>query len=311
MTARPKIAAAVITLNEAANLPGLLRDLAWVDQIVVVDGGSQDETVRIAESAGCRVVSRRFDDFASQRNAALALTECEWILSIDADERLPEATVDEMLGCITSARISACRVPIRSCLFGQPVRRCGTQDDRPIRLFRRQCGRWEGPVHETLRVSGRVKTLRSWIEHHTIPDLHTFLAKMHCYTTLEAATRTAAGRRPRRSDEWLSPAAEFFRRFAWKGGALDGPVGWAFCALSGLSEWVLARRHRQMWQSRRRPCERTMHLRETAAQGAQTTWDKQPSTGAGVGQPTTTWSTPGDHTRPELHEAMGRRTEAA
>jgi len=72
---------------------------------------------------------------------------------------------------------------------------------------------------------------------------------MHRYTMLEARARVEAARRPRRRDAWIQPAREVFRRLVWKRGFLDGPEGWAFCFLSGLSEWVLAERHRRLWQS--------------------------------------------------------------
>jgi len=84
------------------------------------------------------------------------------------------------------------------------------------------------------------------------PPGRAFLAKMHRYTMLEARGRVAAGRAPRRGDAWIAPAREVFRRLVWKRGFLDGPEGWAFCLLSGLSEWVLADRHRRYWRAAER-----------------------------------------------------------
>ena len=79
------------------------------------------------------------------------------------------------------------------------------------------------------------------------PDLHAFLVKMHRYTMLEAGLGWRPGRRPRRRDPWIAPPREVFRRLVWKQDSVDGPEGWAFCLLSGLSEWVLADRHRRLW----------------------------------------------------------------
>ena len=84
-----------------------------------------------------------------------------------------------------------------------------------------------------------------------MPDLHAFLAKTHRYTSLEAHARVAAGQRPSRRDAWIAPPREVIRRLLWKQGLLDGPEGWAFCLLSGLSEWILARGHRRLWQAAR------------------------------------------------------------
>lgn len=248
MSRVPTISAAVITLNEQANLPGLVRSLAWVDEIVLVDGGSRDSTVALARSLGCKVVEHPFDNYAAQRNRALRYATGEWILSIDADERCTPALAEEIRGRLLYGSYAAFRVPIRSRIFGRRMRFSGTQDDRPIRLFERGHARWDGDVHEVLRIDGRVGELDGWLEHETLPDLAAFLAKMERYTTLEAQHRVAEGIAPRWRDWWLSPMVEIGRRMIWKAGLFDGPQGWAFCALSGLSQWVLAQKHRRLWE---------------------------------------------------------------
>jgi len=250
MSDRPTITAALIALNEERNLVELLPRLGWAEEIVVIDGGSRDATVDMAREHGCRVVSRRFDDFASQRNLAIRLARGDWVFSIDADERPTPRLVAEVRRRLDGPRFDAYRVPIRSTIFGRSLRRSGTQDDRPVRLFRRGSGRWVGRVHEVLRVAGRVGKLDSWLTHRTQDNLRVFLAKMHRYARLEAEARAAAGRPPRRRDAWLAPPREVFRRLVWKGGLFDGPAGWAFSLLSGLSEWVLAREHRRLWDAR-------------------------------------------------------------
>ena len=251
MNHRPTITAAIIALDEERRLGELLPMLDWVDEIVVVDGGSRDATVRIAQSHGCQVVSRRFDTFAAQRNHALDLAGGDWVLSIDADERPSQTMAEEIRRRIANAQADAYRVPIRSRIFGRPIRRCGTQDDNPVRLFRRPAARWVGDVHEVLRVAGRIGRIENRLTHDPIPDLETFLAKMHRYTLLEAKARTASRRRPSWRDTWIAPPREVFRRLIYKQGFLDGPAGWAFCLLSGLSEWVLAREHRRLVETYR------------------------------------------------------------
>lgn len=245
---RPTITAAIIALNEERNLAALLPRLAWVDEVLVVDGGSSDATMEIARGHGCRVVQRRFDSFARQRNHAIGLAACDWILSLDADETPSPLLAAEIGERICSARHAAFRLPIRSTIMGSPLRRCGTQDDRPVRLFRAASARWVGDVHERLEVDGRVGTLRHWLSHGTQANIDVFLRKMHHYTTLEARSRVEAGLAPGRLDTWLAPSREIFRRLIYKQGILDGPAGWKFCLLSGLYEWVLADRHRRFWR---------------------------------------------------------------
>ena len=250
MICRPTVSAAIIALNEERNLAELLPALAWTDEIVVVDGGSSDGTVEVARSHGCQVFSRRFDHFAAQRNLALSMARGQWVLSIDADERPTPRLVAEIQQRIADGRCDGFRVPIRSSILGRRLRFCGTQDDCPVRLVRRGAARWRGEVHEVLRVSGRMGRLENWLVHRTLPDVETLLMKINRYTLLEARARVERGRRPTRYDPWLAPPREVFRRLVWKQGLLDGPAGWTFCLLSGLSEWVLARRHRQFWQEK-------------------------------------------------------------
>jgi glycosyltransferase involved in cell wall biosynthesis len=240
----------------------LLARLNWVDEIIVVDGESRDATAAIARRHGCHVWTRPFDTYARQRNFALDQARGDWVLSVDADERPTPALAREIRARLQKplrspgprgtrgADLNAFRVPIRSEIFGRRMRYSGTQDDRPVRLFRRGFARWTGDVHEVLQVSGRVGRLGNWLEHETLPDLTSFLAKMNRYTSLAACERVAAGRGPRLRDAWLAPPLEIARRLIWKRGCLDGPEGWAFCVLSGLSQWVLAQKHRQRWAAR-------------------------------------------------------------
>lgn len=245
---RPILSAAVIAQNEERQIGGLVDSLIdWVDEVVVVDGGSGDRTVEIARSRGARVYHRPFDTFARQRMAAVERCRGRWILSIDADERPTPRLVEQITRAIGDDRAAAYRIPIRSRIFGRPMRFTGTQDDRPIRLFRRDAARWTGSVHEMLEVRGRVARLDGWLTHETQQDLQTFLTKMHRYTRLEAERRVAEGRPPRLRDWWLAPPREIFRRLVYKMGFLDGPAGWAFSVLSGLYEWVLAREHLRQW----------------------------------------------------------------
>jgi glycosyltransferase involved in cell wall biosynthesis len=245
------ITVAMITKNEAANLRELLPQLGWAAQIVIVDSGSSDDTVEIARSHGCHVVVHRFDTFGRQRNRALDLSTGTWVLSLDADERPTARLVSEMLSAAERDRHGAYRIAIRSEILGRPVRRGGTQDDRPIRFFQRGSGRWTGDVHEVLKVDGRVSDLGGWLEHRTLPTRAAFLEKIDRYTALEDAHRVRAGQRPRLLDALVAPAREVFRRLVYKLGLLDGPAGWQFALLSGYSEWILARRHRRLWSARK------------------------------------------------------------
>lgn len=245
---RPTITVAIIALDEERHLGELLPRLAWADEVVVVDGGSCDRSTEVARRHGANVIQRRFDRFAEQRNAALDAARCDWIFFIDADERPTPRLVAEVRERIADDDAVGYRVPIRSRIFGRSFRFSGTQNDIPLRLMRRDSGRWGGAVHERFAISGGVGRIAAHLEHFTLPNVAAFRRKMERYTTLEAEARVARGEAPRRRDAWLRPALEVFRRLVWKQGWLDGPEGWKFCLLSGLSERTLARKHRDAWQ---------------------------------------------------------------
>jgi glycosyltransferase involved in cell wall biosynthesis len=239
----PRISALIVAKNEAENLPGCLDSLSWADEtIVVVDAASVDATEAIARKMATKVVVRTFDDFAHQRNASLALASGEWVLAVDADERATPELAREIRRTIADRSLShhGFRVPIRSVVLGRSFRYSGTQHDLPLRLFRREFGRWVGTVHETVELEGTRGQLRGHLTHRTIPDMQTFLRKIDHYTTLEAIQFHRDGRPFRAIDLTIRPLWTFAKLYLGKQGFRDGLEGLAFCAMSGLS---LAIRH--------------------------------------------------------------------
>ena len=138
------------------------------------------------------------------------------------------------------------RVPIRSVILGRPFGFSGTQHDQPLRLFRRDSGRWTGLVHETVELNGTVGSLQNALGHHTLPNVQVFLHKLDHYTTLEAQGLAGSDRRFRTSDLALRPLWTFFKLYVFKQGFRDGVEGFMFCALSGVSVAVRAWKHREL-----------------------------------------------------------------
>jgi glycosyltransferase involved in cell wall biosynthesis len=239
-----RITVNLITLNEAHNLPRCLGSVAWADEIVVVDGRSRDGTVDVARRFTPHVVEHPFDDFASQRNRAIEQSTGDWILSIDADERIPTALAREMVRATRDApdSVSGFWTPLRSRIFGRRFRFSGTSHERKMRLFRRDRGRWQGELHETVNLRGRTESLRCAIDHESTPDVATYLRKMQRYSDLAAQRLLAAGRSPCRVRQILSPLASFARIYFGKLGMFDGPEGLRFSVLSGVESWVTYRK---------------------------------------------------------------------
>jgi hypothetical protein len=245
----PRISVLIVAKNEGHNLAECLATARWADErVVVVDAASHDDTLAIAGRDAEVVAVRTFDDFASQRNTALALATGDWVCSIDADERFTPALAAEIRRAISdpTTPFRGFRVPIRSVILGRPFTFSGTQHDLPLRLFRRDCGYWVGLVHETVDLHGEAGTLENFLRHHSLPDVHVFLRKVDEYTTLEARGMSASARRYRPSDLALRPIWTFLKLYVAKQGFRDGAEGFMFCALSGVSVAIRAWKLREL-----------------------------------------------------------------
>jgi glycosyltransferase involved in cell wall biosynthesis len=245
----PRITVLVVARDEAENLAECLAAARWADErVVVVDSSSRDATLRIARRDADILAVREFDNFAGQRNAALGLATGDWVLSVDADERVTPALAAEVRQVIADGGAGLCgfRVPIKSEILGRPFLFSGTQNDRPMRLFRRDSGRWVGLVHETVELEGRSSLLLNPLLHRTIPTIRVFLDKINNYTTLEAAGLACSGRSYRPSDLAFVPAWTFLKLYVMKQGFRDGAAGFMFCLFSGVSAAVRAWKHREL-----------------------------------------------------------------
>jgi glycosyltransferase involved in cell wall biosynthesis len=245
----PRLTVLVVAKNEGHNLADCLAAAGWAfERVVVVDAASRDATLDIARQHADIVAVRAFDDFASQRNFALGLASGDWVLSVDADERVTSSLAAEIDRVMADPLIpyQGFRVPIRSVILGREFGFSGTQHDQPLRLFRRDSGHWTGLVHETVDLQGRSGWLHNALLHHTIPTIQIFLNKLDHYTTLEAVGLAESQRRFRVSDLALRPLWTFLKLYFFKQGFRDGLEGLMFCALSGVSVAVRAWKHREL-----------------------------------------------------------------
>jgi glycosyltransferase involved in cell wall biosynthesis len=245
----PRLSVLVVAKDEAHNLADCLTAASWAfERVVVVDPLSRDQTLEIARGNAEVVAVRDFDDFARQRNFALSLTSGDWVLSVDADERVTPCLAAEIRDVIADPANAylGYRVPIQSVVLGRAFGFSGTQHDNPLRLFRRDSGRWVGPVHETVELSGPTGALQNALQHHTIPNVQVVLDKLNHYTTLEARGLAQSQRRFRMSDLALRPLWTFLKLYVFKQGFRDGLEGFMFCALSGISTAVRSWKHREL-----------------------------------------------------------------
>jgi glycosyltransferase involved in cell wall biosynthesis len=225
----------LIAQNEETKIADALASVAFCDEIVVVDAGSVDRTREIAEGAGARViVNTPWPGFVTQRNFAVGAARHDWIVALDADERITPSLRDEIQALRREGFVRAgYRIPRVALYLGRWIRATDWYPDPQIRLFDRRLGRWEGSlVHESVRVRGEVGRLRCEMEHHPYDDVSAHMRKIDRYTTLWALQAHEAGRRTGTLELALSPAWAFLRNYVLKGGVRLGRAGLTVSAMN-------------------------------------------------------------------------------
>jgi len=248
-----KISATIITFNEERNVPRAIESLRAVDEVVVVDSGSTDRTVELAEKLGARVIESPWPGYAKQKNFAAEQAQHDWILSIDADESLSEALEGEIWQLKKNGpSFDAYTMPRMAQYLGRWIRHSGWYPDRKVRLYNRRKSKWIGEfVHEAVKVEGSVGHLESNLLHFTCNSLSEHLKTMDRYTTLAAEQLIAAGERPSWGRLVLEPPWTFFRTYVLKLGILDGVEGLAIANMAALYNFVKYAKARFMSPGRR------------------------------------------------------------
>ena len=235
------ISAVLITKNEELRLPGALDSVRFCDEIVVVDSGSTDRTREIAEAAGARVtVNTPWPGWVAQRNLVVDLASNDWILALDADERVPSDLRTEIESLRSRGFDSAgYRIPRVAFYMSRWIRATDWYPDPQIRLFDRRRARWEGAlVHESVRVRGPVGRLRSDMEHHPYQDIAEHMQKIDTYTTLWARQAWEAGRRASLVDLVFAPGFAFLRNVALRRGFILGRAGLTVSTMNAYYTYI-------------------------------------------------------------------------
>lgn len=250
-----KLSVILITKNEALNLGPCLESVRFADQIVVVDSGSSDATVEIARAAGAEVIQTAdWPGFGVQKNRALDAASGEWVLSIDADERVTPDLAVEIRAVLAAAQSSdAYDIPRRSWYCGRFIEHAGWSPDYVTRLFRRGSARFtDDLVHERIVVTGNTARLASPMLHYTFRNFSEVLRKIDQYSTLSAQQRHAQGQRGSVGKAVLHGFAAFIRTYVFKRGFLDGAHGLALAISNAegsyyryLKLWLLEQQTRQ------------------------------------------------------------------
>jgi glycosyltransferase involved in cell wall biosynthesis len=229
----PKLTVTVITKNEAANLARALSSVAWADEILVVDSESTDETAAIARQFTNRVIVRPWPGYVGQKNYAASIAANDWILSLDADERVTPALAAEITSTLARPAHAAYAIPRVTWHLGRWIRTTDWYPDHQLRLYDRRAAQWTGKyVHEAVAVNGSTGFLRGEIEHHPYRNISDHLETIDRYTTYAAAQMREAGRRAGLLQIAGHPSLAFLRNYIIRGGIRDGVPGFIISAMN-------------------------------------------------------------------------------
>ena len=243
MSTRPPLAAVLIVKNDAQNLAACLTTLDWVDEIVVLDSGSTDQTQAVSEAAGARFfVNNDWPGFGKQRQIAQSHVQSEWILWVDADERVTPELKTSIEAVLANPKANTVySIPRLSWVFGRFIRHCGWYPDRVLRLYPKALtGYNDALVHEKVILNKGVKAkkLNGDLLHYTYRDLEHYLVKSAGYARAWAEQRQRRGKKASISQGVGHALGCFIKMYIVKAGFLDGKQGFLLSVLSAHSTFV-------------------------------------------------------------------------
>ena len=236
-----KLVAAILTKNEAQHIGDCLKSVQWADAVILEDSFSDDGTVEIAEELGARVYQNKFVNFAAARNRALDNTRqlgAEWVLFVDADERVTPELAEEIRGAIHQNETVGWWIPRYNVMWGHIMRGGGWYPDHQLRLVRVDAARYdpERQVHEIVILDGPAGYLQEHLLHYNYDSLAQFKLKQNRYIDFEAKILKEKGIRAKAWTYLSMPLREFYRRYITLAGYKDGWVGLQVC---GLMSWYM------------------------------------------------------------------------
>lgn len=224
--AKPRLSAIVITLNEAEQIEACLDSLSFADEIIVVDSGSTDATCALAAKMGAKVVHHPWMGFGRQKQYGVDQARHDWVLCVDADERISEALRADIIKTLDAPAFRVYRMARCNRFMGRWLRHGEGYPDWSVRLFRRDAACWsDDTVHEKVCTTQDVGTLRGDLLHDSAESLNVYLEKQNKYTTLQASHLVSAGKTVHAGHLVLSPLVRFIKFYFVRLGLLDGVPG--------------------------------------------------------------------------------------
>ncbi|MFZ5437862.1 MAG: glycosyltransferase family 2 protein [Patescibacteria group bacterium] len=249
---KAKISAIVLAKNEASMIDGCLNTLVWCDEVLVLDNGSTDNTVELAESLGARVITFSHPSFARKRNEALKHAKNDWVFYLDADERVTPTLAKEIMVHMETATAQVLEMSRQNFCYGHEFKHGGWQDDLVTRIFHKSALKeWTGQIHESPNFEGQVTKLHSPIIHFTHRNTEDNLRKSADWTKLEAELLYKAGEKPVTLFTLVRKGTmEFVRRAIFKRGYQDGMAGLIEAVVQGINRMIV---YIQVWELQQKP----------------------------------------------------------
>jgi len=242
----------IITKNEEVNIQECLASVSWATERIVVDAESIDRTAELARACGAKVFVRPWPGFGQQKNFGMAQATTDWVLILDADERIIPDLQSEIVSLISKWKPGhpvAYQIPRRNYFYGEWVRHAGVYPDYQIRLFRRGSARYNDvAVHENLIVEGSVGTLSNPLEHYTERRIQDHFRKFGLYTTLAAQEKAKCMSTVHGRDLLFRPLVVFMKSYCLKKGILDGVRGLIVSVFASMYTFV---KYAKLWEMKR------------------------------------------------------------
>lgn len=226
------ISAIILTKNEEANILDCIKSLSWCDEVIIIDDNSKDRTTEIAKKLNAKIFTHSIDDdFSAQRNFGLSKAKGDWILFLDADERVSDALAFEMSNIanqVTDQALGAYKgfyIKRIDFIWGRKLKFGETAGKKFLRLAKKNSGRWEGKVHEKWNVKGNIGILKNPIAHFPHKTVQEFLVEINYYTTIRAEELYKKGSHVNVASIMIYPLGKFILNYFIKKGFLDGVPG--------------------------------------------------------------------------------------
>ncbi len=248
MDSSQKISVIIITKNEENNIEECLKSVQWADEIIIVDSESEDNTIEKVRKYTRKIFTRKWEGYSKQKQYALSLAENEWVLSLDADERVTPELQDEIQSGL-DVNFDGFSISRKNYFLGKHITGCGWDNDYQLRLFKRsKTSVTDRYVHESFIVEGKTGRLKNRIDHYSYRSLKDAISKMNNYSTLEAQQKYRH-KSVSPVDFVTHPASAFFQYFFVRKGYRDGRYGLMVSLLHAMTNMLI---YMKIWELRKR-----------------------------------------------------------